>query len=82
MSLKDSLITQHVTFSCVDQISVIVDRFGRSLRFCHLEFDKEVILMVTGLKIPGIDVKLSDFRKLSFCGPYKHDSIFLVYFSQ
>ena len=27
----------------MDHIIVVWDRFGRSLRFCHLEFDKEAI---------------------------------------
>ncbi len=30
---------------------LIVGRFGRSLQFCHLEFDKEAILMVRGVKM-------------------------------
>ena len=33
----------HVLFSFVDHISVVLDRFGSSLRFCHLVFDKEAI---------------------------------------
>ena len=41
----------HVTFRF---FPLIVDRFGRSLRFCHLEFDKEAI-SDAGVKMPGID---------------------------
>ncbi len=33
---------------------LVVDRFGRSLRLCYIEFDMEAILMVTGVKMPGI----------------------------
>ncbi len=33
----------HFTFSFIDHITIVVDRFERSLRFCHLEFDKEAI---------------------------------------
>ena len=36
--------THNVTLSFVDQISsLFVDRFGSSLQFCHLEFDKKAI---------------------------------------
>ena len=35
------LVHHNVTFSFVDYIFVVVDRFGRSLRFCHLEYNKE-----------------------------------------
>ena len=44
----------------------------RSLRFCHLESDKEAIMIVVGVKMPGIGggfVIVSDLRELSFCGP-------------
>ena len=40
MTLADSL-THSITFSFVDPL--YVDRFGRSLRFCHQEFVKEAI---------------------------------------
>ncbi len=37
-------LNHNVTHSFFDHIShVCDDRFGRSLRFCHLEFDKEAI---------------------------------------
>ena len=39
----DSPRHSHGMFSSFRQISVVVDRFGRSLRFCHLEFDEEAI---------------------------------------
>ncbi len=42
IDLIDSL-THNVTFIPVDHISVVVDLFGRSLWFCHLEFEQEAI---------------------------------------
>ena len=61
--------TQYVTFNFVDQIFVFVffvNGFGRSLRGCHLEFDKEANLMVEGVKIPrypwGI-LNLKEFKR-------------------
>ena len=41
MSQSHSLT--HVTFSFFDHVSVVNGRFGRSLRFCDLKFNKEVI---------------------------------------
>ena len=44
-SLTDSLtpsLMDNVTISFFGHFSV-VDRFGSSLQFCHLEFDKEAI---------------------------------------
>ncbi len=38
-----NLLSHNVMFSYVDHISDVVDPFGRSLRFCHLEFDIEAI---------------------------------------
>ena len=38
-------------FSFFDHISFV--RFGRSSQFCHLEFNKEAI-MVAGVKMPGV----------------------------
>ncbi len=35
--------THSITFSVVDDNSVVVDRFGSSLQFSHLEFDKKAI---------------------------------------
>ena len=37
-----SLLTLRLTFLTISQL--FVDRFGRSLRFCKLEHDKEAIL--------------------------------------
>ena len=52
---------------------LFVDRFERSLRFYHLYFKKEDILMVRGVKISSIGggfELLSDLESfwLSFCG--------------
>ncbi len=48
-----------------------MDRYGRSLQFCHLEFDKEAFsddcIAHSGVLREG-RVDLSDFRELSFCG--------------
>ncbi len=33
---------------------LLVDRCGRSLQFCHLEFDKEVISDGCNMKRPGV----------------------------
>ena len=41
VSLTDSL-TNNVIFICFGYISVVYGSIGRSLRFCHLEFDKNV----------------------------------------
>ncbi len=49
-----------------------VDRFGCSVRFCYLEFDKEAIsdgCRSENAVIGGGLCILSDFRALSFCGP-------------
>ncbi len=50
-----------------------MDRFGRYLRFCDLEFDKEAILTIARVKTPvSVDGILSDITVLSFwghCGP-------------
>ncbi len=43
LETKLPIINQNVTFSIVDHISTVVDLFGRSLRVCYLEFDKEAI---------------------------------------
>ncbi len=72
MSLKDSL-TDNVTFSCSVHIFVVVDRFERSLRFCHLEFDKKEAIS-DGCRSENLGIGrrfwiLSDFRQLNFCGP-------------
>ena len=56
-----------------DDISVVVDLFGRSLRFNHQDFDKEAISDGCRSEIPGIVEgfsTLSDFRDLSFCGSW------------
>ncbi len=37
---------------------LFVDRFRRSLRFFHLEFDTEPFLRVKGVKMAGIDLRL------------------------
>ncbi len=59
----------HGTFSFFGQISVVMDRFGHSLRFSHLELDKEAILMVAGVNITGIGGCFLNLRELSFCSP-------------
>ncbi len=65
MSRTHSL-THNIKFSSVDHVSVIVDRFEHSLRFCHLEFHKEAIsLMFQEVKMAGIFVA----ELLWFCGP-------------
>ena len=69
-SLRPSLT--HGTFSYNAHISVVVDRFERSLRFCYLEFDMEAISDICRSENAqyrwGFCI-LSDFRQLSFCGP-------------
>ncbi len=69
ISLAWFSITCNVTFSF---ISVIVDRFGHSLRFCHLEFEIEANSDNCRRGNAGIGGGfwiLSKFRELSFCGP-------------
>ena len=39
--LTPSLTHRHSAFSTI--YPLLVDRFGRSLQFCNLEFDKEAI---------------------------------------
>ncbi len=50
---------------------LFADQFGCPLWFCHLEFDKEAIFMVSWHKpvILERDLILSYFKELSFCGP-------------
>ncbi len=50
MSLTHSL-TLNVTFSFSTISPLLVDRFGRFSRFCHLEFDKETIMAAKELKM-------------------------------
>ncbi len=57
-------------------ISVVRDQFGRSLQVCHLEFDDEAITdsrsensRYRGGGRGGFLI-LSNFRELSFCGPF------------
>ncbi len=59
MLLPHSLPTSYLALSTISHTSVVVDWFGRYLRFCLLEFDKKAIWI------------LSEFRDLSFwiCGP-------------
>ena len=38
-----TLSLTHGSFSFFSNISVVMDRLGRSLQFCHLEFNKEAI---------------------------------------
>ena len=45
---------------------LFVERFGRSLRFYNIEYDKEAIS--DGRRSVGFWI-LSDFRELSLCGP-------------
>ncbi len=50
---------------------LFVDRFGRSLWFCHLDFDEEAIyggFMAHSCVFREV-LNLSDFRALSLCGP-------------
>ena len=59
-----------LTFSARTQL--FENRFWRSLRFCHLGFDRKPFLMFAGVKMPGICGRfwiLSHFRELSFGGP-------------
>ncbi len=44
-----------------------MDRFERSLLFCHLEFNKDPFLMVSRVKMSGIGVL--NFGELGICGP-------------
>ncbi len=37
-------LTDNVTFSCFGHVSVVVERFGLSLRVCHLKVHNEAIL--------------------------------------
>ena len=49
-----------------------MDRFGRSLRFCNIEFETKAIsvgYMAHSRVLGGGGGILSDFRELSFCGP-------------
>ena len=49
-----------------------MDRFARSLRFCHLEFDKEAIFDCCRSENSRYRLGfliLSDFREMSFCSP-------------
>ena len=39
-----------------------MDRFGRSLRFCHLGFNRKAIFMVAGVKMPVNDSSDRYFR--------------------
>ncbi len=50
-------------FSFVDYITVVMDRFGRSLRFAIYNLTRKPFLMVAGVNIR------SDFRELGYCGP-------------
>ena len=70
-SLRQSLI--HKKFSSVGHISIVVDRFWRSLRFYYLEFDKEAIS--DGFKAQSFVFRLVKnqiwiFRELSLWGPF------------
>ena len=69
-SLVPSLTHSHLAFSAKSSLFVV--RFGRSLRFCHLGFDKEAISDGCRSEIVryrwGVWI-LRDFRKLSFRGP-------------
>ncbi len=68
-SLADSL--RHILLFR-QYLRFFVDWFGRFLRVCNLEFDREAILMVVGVKMAGIGEGfgiLSNFRELRFCGP-------------
>ncbi len=50
-------------------------RFERSIRFCHLEFDKKGIsddFMAHVRVFRGGELILSDFKYVSFCGPRGH----------
>ena len=61
-------------FSFLGHISIVVDRLGRSLRLCHLEFDKETIADGSRGKmaeIRGVFWISSDFSEL-------RDSVVLV----
>ncbi len=79
-SLATNSLPRPLTSSCY----VVVDRFGLSLRFCHIEFDKEAFFDGFEIEKTGIGVGLlilNDLRELSFCGPCfaLSDSLFSKY---
>ena len=61
--------TGRLTFSTISPL--FVDRFKRSLRFGHLQFDQEAISrgFMSHSRVFRVSFILSDFRELSFCGP-------------
>ena len=73
IDVTDSPLThKRLAFSSITPL--FVDRFGRSLQFYHLQFDKEAIsdgfMADAGVFKGGEDgLYLSDFRELSFSGP-------------
>ncbi len=46
--------------------TLLVDIFARSLRVCHLEFDKEFILVVIGVKIAGMGREGFEFLEILY----------------
>ncbi len=73
-------------FNYFDHIIVFVDRFRRrSLRFCHIGFDKKAIS--DGCRSEKSSISwgfriLSDFKELSSCGPCGPGFFLLKYASQ
>ena len=60
-------------FSLFVHISVVVDRFGRSLLFCYLDFDTEAISdgFMANYRVSRGGMNFSYFIELSFFGPLK-----------
>ncbi len=62
----------HKPLGCSTISPLFEDRFARSFRFFHQEFEKDVISDGCRSEIPDISGRLwilSDFSELNFCGP-------------
>ncbi len=64
--LYDYILASRLALSTISPM--FVDRFGRSLWFWHLEFDKKAMSDGTGVKMPGI-CKAFLIHFLSYLGP-------------
>ncbi len=60
-------VTGRLVVSAISTLSV--DRFGRSLRFCNLEFESFLMISLQITVFLGEGSFLSDNREQSFCGP-------------
>ncbi len=60
MLLPLSLTASRLALSPISPL--FVDRFGRSLQFCHLEFDKEAISDVYRSEYVSVDVVILVFN--------------------